>query len=213
MAALNPSLTSGTQLREVLYYHGREHEATERVGQMLREVRLPDPERIMAAYPHQLAGGQQQRLVIARALLAQPSLLLDEPTTALDTTIAAGMVDLIGERRHRFATSMLYISHDLGRLMEICDRQCVMYAGQSIETEPTAQVFDTPRHPYTRGLLRALPLPGTRKQTRPLRSIHAQPPALTQRPAGAHLAPAVRRFSPACAMPPCGAAGALCTLA
>ena len=151
----------------------------------------------MAAYPHQLSGGQQQRIVIAMALLAQPSLLLlDEPTTALDTTIAAGIVELIKEVRHTFGTSMLYISHDLGRIMEVCDRVCVMYAGQIVESGPTAQVFDTPRHPYTRGLLRALPLPGTQKQTRPLRAMRGQPPGLTRRPVGCAFSPRCDAFQP-----------------
>src|SRR5215470_7448175 len=135
--ALNPSLTIGTQLREVLCYHGRAHklEATEHIAQMLADVRLAEADHVMAAYPHQLSGGQQQRVVIAMALLLQPSLLLlDEPTTALDVTIAAGIVELIKAVRQKFGTSMLYISHDLGRVMEVCDRVNVMYAGQVIES-------------------------------------------------------------------------------
>ena len=131
--ALNPSLTIGTQLREVLRYHRRvkKSQATERIAQMLADVRLADADHVMAAYPHQLSGGQQQRVVIAMALLAQPSLLLlDEPTTALDVTIAAGIVELIKAVRQKFGTSMLYISHDLGRVREVCDRVYVMYAGR-----------------------------------------------------------------------------------
>src|SRR5437016_7608873 len=155
----------------------RKRQATACIAAMLREVRLADSERVLAAYPHQLSGGQQQRIVIAMALLAQPSLLLlDEPTTALDVTIAAGIVELIKEVRHKFGTSMLYISHDLGRVMEVCDRVYVMYAGQVIELGPTAQVFNTPRHPYTRGFLRAIPLPGVQKQSRPLPAMRGQPP-------------------------------------
>jgi len=199
LAALNPSLTIGTQLREVLRYHGRlrKREAMEHIAQMLQEVRLADPDRVMAAYPHQLSGGQQQRIVIAMALLAQPSLLLlDEPTTALDTTIAAGIAELIKEVRHKFGTSMLYISHDLGRIMEVCDRVCVMYAGQVVESGPARQVFDAPRHPYTRGLLRAMPLPGTHKQTRPLRAMRGQPLGLNQRPVGCVFSPRCDAFQP-----------------
>jgi len=197
--ALNPSLTIGTQLREVLRYHKRmtKPEATERLAQMLSEVRLADADRVMAAYPHQLSGGQQQRVVIAMALLAQPSLLLfDEPTTALDVTIAAGIVELIKEVRQKFGTSMLYISHDLGRITEVCDRVYVMYAGQVIESGPTAQVFNAPRHPYTRGLLCAMPLPGVQKQTRLLRAMRGQPPEPNQRPVGCAFGPRCDAFQP-----------------
>ncbi len=195
--ALNPSLTIGAQLREVLRYHRRvkKPQAAERISQMLADVRLADADRIMAAYPHQLSGGQQQRVVIAMALLAQPSLLLlDEPTTALDVTIAAGIVELIKEVRQKFGTSLLYISHDLGRVREVCDRVYVMYAGQVIESGPTAQVFNAPRHPYTRGLLRAIPLPGVQKQTRPLQAMRGQPPEPSQRPVGCAFGPRCEAF-------------------
>ena len=164
---------------------------------MLSDVRLADADRVMAAYPHQLSGGQQQRVVIAMALLAQPSLLLlDEPTTALDVTIAAGIAALIQEIRQKFGTSMLYISHDLGRITEVCDRVYVMYAGQVVESGPTSQVFNTPHHPYTRGLLRALPLPGVQKQTRPLQAMRGQPPLLNQRPVGCAFGPRCDAFQP-----------------
>jgi oligopeptide/dipeptide ABC transporter ATP-binding protein len=197
--ALNPSLTIGTQLREVLRYHRgvKKSQAIERISQILADVRLADADRVMAAYPHQLSGGQQQRVVIAMALLAQPSLLLlDEPTTALDVTIAAGIVELIKAVRHKFGTSMLYISHDLGRVMEVCDRVYVMYAGQVIESGPTAQVFNAPRHPYTRGLLRAIPLPGVQKQTRPLQAMRGQPPEPNQRSVGCAFGPRCDAFQP-----------------
>jgi peptide/nickel transport system ATP-binding protein len=197
--ALNPSLTIGTQLREVLRYHRRvkKPEATARISQMLSDVRLADADRIMAAYPHQLSGGQQQRVVIAMALLAQPSLLLlDEPTTALDVTIAAGLVELVKAVRQKFGTSMLYISHDLGRVMEVCDRVYVMYAGQVVESGATAQVFNAPRHPYTRGLLRAIPRPGVQKQTQPLQAMRGQPPEGNQRPVGCAFGPRCEAFQP-----------------
>src|SRR2546425_7410031 len=197
--ALNPSLTIGTQLREVLRYHRqvKKSQATERISQMLVDVRLADADHVMAAYPHQLSGGQQQRVIIAMALLAQPSLLLlDEPTTALDVTIAAGIVELIKEVRHKFGTSMLYISHDLGRVMEVCDRVYVMYAGQVVESGPTAQVFNRPRHPYTRGLLRAIPRPGVQKQTRPLQAMRGQPPGLDQPPVGCAFGPRCDALQP-----------------
>jgi peptide/nickel transport system ATP-binding protein len=197
--ALNPSLTIGTQLREVLRYHRRvkKSQAAECISQMLADVRLADAERVMAAYPHQLSGGQQQRVVIAMALLAQPSLLLlDEPTTALDVTIAAGIVELIKAVRHKFGTSMLYISHNLGRVMEVCDRVYVMYVGQVVESGPTAQVFNAPRHPYTRGLLRAIPLPGVQKQIRPLQTMRGQPPEPDHRPVGCVFGPRCEAFQP-----------------
>jgi peptide/nickel transport system ATP-binding protein len=172
-------------------------QATERIAQMLADVRLADANYVMAAYPHQLSGGQQQRVVIAMALLAQPSLLLlDEPTTALDVTIAAGIVELIKEVRQKFGTSMLYISHDLERVMEVCDRVYVMYAGQVIDSGPTTQVFNAPRHPYTRGLLRAIPQPGVQKQSRPLQAMHGQPPEPSQRPVGCAFGPRCEAFQP-----------------
>jgi peptide/nickel transport system ATP-binding protein len=197
--ALNPSLTVGTQLREVLRYHRRVNKAaaTAHIAQMLADVQLADADRVMAAYPYQLSGGQQQRVIIAMALLGQPSLLLlDEPTTALDATIAAGITALIQEIRQKFGTSMLYISHDLGRMMEVCDRVYVMYAGQVVESGPTAQVFNSPRHPYTRGLLRAIPRPGMHKQTRPLQAIRGQPPVLNQPPVGCAFGPRCDALQP-----------------
>src|SRR2546422_5509448 len=197
--AINPSLTIGTQLREVLRYHRRVKKAaaTEHIAQMLADVQLADADRVMAAYPHQLSGGQQQRVVIAMAMLGQPSLLLlDEPTTALDATIAAGIMALIQEIRQKFGTTMLYISHDLGRIMEVCDRVYIMYAGQVVESGPTAQVFNRPRHPYTRGLLRAIPRPGVQKQTRPLQAMRGQPPEPGQRPVGCAFGPRCDAFQP-----------------
>jgi len=197
--ALNPSLTIGTQLREVLRYHRRMKrlQAAAHISQILADVRLADADHVMAAHPHQLSGGQQQRVVIAMALLAQPSLLLlDEPTTALDVTIAAGIVELIKGVRQKFDTSMLYISHDLERVMEVCDRVYIMYAGQVIESGPSAQGFNMPRHPYTRGLLRAIPRSGMQKQTRPLQAMRGQPPEPGQRPVGCAFGPRCEAFRP-----------------
>src|SRR5262245_20204924 len=121
---------------------------------------------------------------------------IDEPTTALDVTIAAGIVELIKEVRQKFGTSMLYISHDLGRVMEVCDRVYVMYTGQIVESGPTAQVFHAPRHPYTRGLLRAIPQLGAQKQTRPLQPMPGQVPDLRQRPVGGAFGPRCEAFQP-----------------
>ncbi|MCA8930670.1 MAG: ABC transporter ATP-binding protein, partial [Alphaproteobacteria bacterium] len=150
----------GDQLSEVPLYHEDNityPQAWERARDMLANVRLPDPERVMQAYPHQISGGQQQRVVIAMALLSNPSLLLlDEPTTALDVTVEAGIVELIRDISKQFGTSMLYISHNLGLILDTCDRVCVMYSGEVAEESAIREIFTNPRHPYTRTLLDAV---------------------------------------------------------
>ncbi|MFQ5484329.1 MAG: ABC transporter ATP-binding protein, partial [Desulfobacterales bacterium] len=135
-ASLNPSLKVSTQLMEVPLSHENisRDEARQRAVQMLADVKLPDPERLMNSYPHQLSGGQQQRVVIAMGLLSNPSLLLlDEPTTALDVTVEAGIVKLIADISKKFGTSQIYISHNLGLILETCDRVFVMYSGEVVE--------------------------------------------------------------------------------
>lgn len=160
MSSLNPVMTIGRQLMEVPLLHGerRSDRARERAITMLREVRLADAEAMMERYPHQLSGGQQQRVVIAMALMAEPKLLvLDEPTTGLDVTIEAAILELVREVRAKFGAAILFISHNLGTVARLCDRIGVLYAGRLVETGTIRDVFHHPAHPYTRGLLAALP--------------------------------------------------------
>ena len=193
MAALNPSMTVGEQLVEVPLYHepGCTAEAAgHRAAEMLASVKIADPRRVMAAYPHQISGGQQQRVVIAMALLSRPSLLiLDEPTTALDVTVEAGIVELIAELGDTLGTSMIYISHNLGLILETCSRVCVMYSGEVHEEGAVGALFESPRHPYTRGLFRCIPVPGTNKNARPLAPIRGQLPLPSDRPPGCSFGP------------------------
>jgi len=197
MASLNPAMRIGRQLMEVPMLHAdaAADEAYDLALEMLQAVRLPDPERMMDSYPHQLSGGQQQRIVIAMALLSKPSLLLmDEPTTALDVTVEAGIVDLVKELGKRFGTSMLFISHNLGLILETCDRITVMYSGEAVETGSVKDVFDRMRHPYTQGLFRSIPLPGADKYAQPLVAIPGQLPLPHERPHGCNFGPRCAYF-------------------
>lgn len=198
MASLNPAMKVGMQLMEVLIIHenASKAEARLRARDMLEAVKLPDPDRMMNSFPHQLSGGQQQRIVIAMALLARPKLLLlDEPTTALDVTVEAGIVSLVKELGQEFGTSMLFISHNLGLILGTCDRVTVMYSGEGVETGAVHEVFDHMRHPYTQGLFRSIPLPGTDKNSRPLVAIPGQLPLPHQRPKGCNFGPRCTYFS------------------
>ena len=153
-------------------------------------MKLPDPERILKSYPHQLSGGQQQRIVIAMALMSKPALLiLDEPTTALDVTVEAAVVDLVKDLGKKYGTSMLFISHNLGLVLETCDRICVMYSGEAVETGSIDDVFDKMRHPYTQALFRSIPLPGADKNARPLVAIPGNFPLPHERPNGCNFGP------------------------
>jgi len=197
MASLNPAMKIGQQLMEVPILHDKasKDEAYKRAIETVRSVRLPDPERMMRSYPHQLSGGQQQRIVIAMALLSKPALLLlDEPTTALDVTVEAGIVELVKGLGKEFGTSMIFVSHNLGLILETCDRITVMYSGEAVETGNIKDVFDRMRHPYTQGLFRSIPLPGADKNARPLISIPGQLPLPHERPKGCNFGPRCQHF-------------------
>ncbi len=196
-ASLNPSLKISTQLMEVPLAHENisREEARTRSVQMLEDVKLPDPERVMESYPHQLSGGQQQRVVIAMGLLSNPSLLLlDEPTTALDVTVEAGIVNLISDISKKFGTSQIYISHNLGLILETCDRVFVMYSGEVVEEGTINSLFTWPKHPYTHGLFSCIPLPTADKNAAPLKPIRGQLPLPFERPPGCYFGPRCDHF-------------------
>ncbi|NBR89130.1 MAG: ABC transporter ATP-binding protein, partial [Rhodobacteraceae bacterium] len=192
MASLNPAMRIGQQLMEVPMIHEgiSEEEARKRALQVVTDVKLPDPERILRSYPHQLSGGQQQRIVIAMALMSKPALLiLDEPTTALDVTVEAAIVELVKDLGKKYGTSMLFISHNLGLVLETCDRICVMYSGEAVERGDIKTVFEEMRHPYTQALFRSIPVPGANKNARPLKAIPGNFPLPHERPQGCNFGP------------------------
>jgi oligopeptide/dipeptide ABC transporter ATP-binding protein len=184
MTALNPVFTIGDQIGETLLVHGRatKREARIRAVELLEAVRIPDAAARARDYPHQLSGGMRQRVMIAIALACRPSLVIaDEPTTALDVTIQAQILDLLREMRAAFRLSLLLITHDLGVVAETADRVAVMYAGRIVETGPVRAILKSPQHPYTRGLLGSIPS-GPRGQR--LRAIDGSVPLLGQLPPG-----------------------------
>ncbi|MEQ3625837.1 MAG: ABC transporter ATP-binding protein [Celeribacter sp.] len=159
MTYLNPVLTIGTQIDEMLRQHtGQNRKQREaRILDLLRKVKIPDPERVAAAYPHQLSGGMRQRVLIATAISCEPELIIaDEPTTALDVTVQAQVLELLKEIIHDIGSSLVLITHDLGVVAETCDRVYVMYAGRVIEEAPMQTLFENPQHPYTQGLLASI---------------------------------------------------------
>ncbi len=187
MSSLNPTMTIGEQLMEVPIYHfnATRAEARDRALAMLEEVNLPDPAAIMNRYPHQLSGGQQQRVVIAMALMSEPALLImDEPTTGLDVTVEAAVLDLIAALRRKHKTSIVFISHNLGTVVRICDRIGVLYAGELVEEGRIRDVFNDPRHPYTRGLLSCVPTLDADKYSAPLTPIRGTVAVPRVRPPG-----------------------------
>jgi peptide/nickel transport system ATP-binding protein len=192
MTSLNPVYPVGEQIAEALRLHRRldRKEAWQRAVEMLGLVGIPSPGQRAHDYPHQLSGGQRQRVMIAMALSCDPDLLIaDEPTTALDVTIQAQILDLLAELRLRLGMAMILITHDLGVVADVCDRVAVMYAGQIVEEATTEEIFESPAHPYTRGLLEAIPRIDATRGT--LAVIPGQVPSPTEWPAGC-------RFHPRC---------------
>ncbi|MDQ2067613.1 ABC transporter ATP-binding protein [Xinfangfangia sp. CPCC 101601] len=197
MASLNPTMRIGEQLAEVpMLREGLGRKAAMAVVEkILAKVRLPDVARVVKAFPHELSGGQQQRVVIAMALLANPKvLLLDEPTTALDVTVEAGIVELVQELAAEFNTAMVYISHNLGLILETCESITVMYSGEAIETGPVAEVLREVRHPYTKGLINSIPRIDVSRYERPLTTIAGQLPLPSARPQGCFFGPRCSNF-------------------
>jgi peptide/nickel transport system ATP-binding protein len=187
MTSLNPVFTVGRQIGEVLRRHlGLSRSAAEaRVIELLRLVRIPAPERRVHEYPHQLSGGMRQRVMIAMALACDPKVLVaDEPTTALDVTIQAGILDLLRDIRERLGTAVILITHNLGVVADIADRVLVMYAGRKAEESGVAELFAHPQHPYTIGLLGAIPRPSEDGHVERLREIPGRVPSLRQLPVG-----------------------------
>ena len=186
MTSLNPYLSIGTQMAEVLVQHRGMNKLAglAESARMLEAVRIPDAAKRLDQYPHELSGGMRQRVMIAMTLLCRPRLLIaDEPTTALDVTVQAQILELLGELRREFGVAVLLITHDLGIVAEICERTMVMYAGQLMESGPTERLLSRPGHPYTRGLLDSRPGLDSPVDL-PLAAIPGSPPDLLNLPAG-----------------------------
>jgi len=208
MTSLNPVYTVGYQIAEVIRLHeGLSHNAaTDRVIDMLKLVHIPDAERRVSDYPHQFSGGMRQRVMIAMALACNPKLLIaDEPTTALDVTIQAQILDLLQEMKSRLGMAMMLITHAMGVVAETAQRVVVMYAGLVVEEAGVEQLFEHPRHPYTQGLLRSIPrVDKTAGRKARLEAIAGVVPSLLNPPSGCRFAPRCRFASDICreAVPP-----------
>lgn len=194
-SSLNPVFSIGDQLTEVIHIHKNmdKKEALKRSVELLRVVGIPDPEQRINSYPHELSGGQAQRVMIAMALVLEPSLLIaDEPTTALDVTIQAQILDLMRELRNQLGTAIILITHDLGVIAETADRVAVMYAGQIVEKASVTNLFEQPLHPYTQGLINSIPVLGEVNDR--LEVIEGNVPNLINLPKGCRFAPRCRAF-------------------
>jgi len=203
MTSLNPVFTVGEQIAEALRLHRNLSRKAARAGaiEAMREVSIPDPARRIDDYPHQLSGGMRQRVMIAMALACDPKLLIaDEPTTALDVTIQAQILELLNELRRNRELAILLITHDLGVVAEVADRVAVMYTGRIVEESPVEELFARPRHPYTEGLLRSVPKlsSATAAKAERLETIEGTVPSPTDLPPGCHFAPRCPYRMPRC---------------
>ena len=197
MTSLNPVFTIERQLWEVLSLRfGLDRAAArQRAAEMLRTVGIADPEARLAVYPHELSGGMKQRVMIAMALLCEPRLLIaDEPTTALDVTVQAQILHLMRELQRKTGTALLFITHDMGVIAEMCDAVVVMYAGRVVERRPVVELFEAPRHPYTRGLLDSIPRKGVAHKAE-LPTIEGTVPSLLHPPPGCRFADRCRHHA------------------
>ena len=208
MTSLNPVYTVGDQIAEVIALHqnlGRK-QAMEGAAEMLRLVNIPNPQRRVHDYPHQFSGGMRQRVMIAMALSCQPKLLIaDEPTTALDVTIQAQILELMHEMKDRFGMAIMLITHAMGVVAETCQRVTVMYAGKVVEEAPVGELFGQPRHPYTQGLIRSIPrVDRAAEKKQRLEAISGTVPSLLDPPPGCRFAARCRYASDICVreMPP-----------
>jgi peptide/nickel transport system ATP-binding protein/oligopeptide transport system ATP-binding protein len=207
MTSLNPVYTVGEQIAEALRLHRgmNRKEAKRAAVAAMEEVSIPDPARRADDYPHQLSGGMRQRVMIAMALACDPKLLVaDEPTTALDVTIQAQILELLDGLRKTRQLAVLLITHDLGVVAEVADRVAVMYTGRIVEESPVGELFARPKHPYTEGLLRSVPklTVGEAQKAERLQSIEGVVPKLTELPPGCHFAPRCPHRMPRCTEEP-----------
>ena len=205
MTALNPVMRVGAQIAEAVRAHHAvsKKESWERAVEAMKEVAIADPARRARDYPHQLSGGMRQRVMIAMAIVNRPKLLIaDEPTTALDVTIQAQILTLLGELRSKFGLAMLFISHDLAVVSQVADRVAVLYAGSLVELGTKEEIFGNPSHPYTRGLLHSAPSLAT-DRSRPLATIEGTVPPLHALPPGCLFEPRCGdRIPQCCTLPP-----------
>lgn len=200
MSSLNPVYKIGDQMMEMIRTHNKQiskKDALDRCVEMLRRVGIPSPEQRVKEYPHQLSGGMRQRVMIAMALAGDPELLIaDEPTTALDVTIQAQILDLLKELQEKLHMSIIFITHDLGVIAEMADEVAVMYAGEIVEKAKTRELFDDPKHPYTVGLMDSIP--DINQEVERLTTLEGLVPSLYDMPKGCHFAPRCKYACPEC---------------